>query len=248
MKSLSGKYIWIIGASSGIGAALARQMAAEGASLIISARTIENLYKLQEQIGIAHAVYPLDVTDAKAFKAVASDVRQSIPRLDSVIYLAGHYQPMSMDQLDLDECRDIVDTNLNGALNFIHAVLPILLDQKSGQIAICASVAGYSGLPNAQPYGATKAALINLTESLALEMRGRGIDVKLINPGFVRTPMTDKNSFAMPMMIEPEEAAKAIAHGLQSSHFEIHFPKRFTLLLKFMRLLPAWIYLRIVRL
>lgn len=248
MKTLRGKYIWIIGASSGIGQALARQLSAEGALLILSARNAKKLAELKAEIGGTHIILPLDVTDSPAFALVADVIRQSVSCLDSAIYLAGEYKPMGLDQLDLAACRKIVDTNLNGVLNFVHTVLPIMLDQKSGQIVLCASVAGYSGLPQAQPYGATKAGVINLAESLALEMRGKNIDVKLINPGFVRTPMTDKNAFTMPMMIEPEEAACEIARGLQSSAFEIHFPKRFTFLLKFLRLLPSWLYLRIVRL
>ena len=134
-----------------------------------------------------------------------------------------------------------------GTLNCLHAVLPILQRQKSGQIALCGSVAGYRGLPNAQPYGATKAAIINLAESLKLETAGSGIDVRVINPGFVRTPMTDKNSFDMPMIISPEQAARSLADQLAGSGFEIHFPKKFTWAMKILRLLPDALYFPIVR-
>ena len=142
MKTVRGKYIWIIGASSGIGSALARTLAAQGAILMLSARNLENLAAVKADIGAPHTIWPLDVTNPKAFEMAAADIQQSVPRIDSVIYLAGHYHPMALDQLDLLDCRKIVDTNLNGALNFIHAVLPVMLEQKSGQMAICASIAG----------------------------------------------------------------------------------------------------------
>jgi short-subunit dehydrogenase len=133
---------------------------------------------------------------------------------------------------------------LNGAFNAVHAVLPILKSQAHGQFVLCGSVAGYCGLPNGQPYSATKAGVINLAESLRAE-EGH-LDIKVINPGFVRTPLTDKNNFKMPMMIEPEEAAKIIVKGLQSKKFEIHFPKRFTFLMKILSVLPDFLYFKII--
>jgi short-subunit dehydrogenase len=239
MSSFKGEHVWIIGASSGIGRALAIELAARGAVLALSARSIDKLGDLVLKIGQAHTFHPLDVTDpASIEKAIAA-----FPRIpDRVIYMAGQYEPMAFSEMNLDKARSIVDVNLTGAINVISLILPLLLQRKSGQIAITASVAGYLGLPKAQPYGATKAALINLSESLALELRDTGIDVKVINPGFVRTDMTAKNTFSMPMMIEPEAAARAIADGLTRGGFEIHFPKRFTWLVKIMSWLPQCIF------
>ncbi|MDB5491638.1 MAG: short chain dehydrogenase family protein [Micavibrio sp.] len=240
MNDYAGKTIWIIGASSGIGRALAVEMDRRGAMLILSARSEDKLTALNNSLGGRHRVCAIDVTQEKAVKDAASDVFKS--KVDSVIFLAGIYQPAKLSALDLELCKDILATNLGGAFNVIAAILPYF----PAQIALCASVVGYRGLPNAQPYGATKAGLINLAESLRAEMRGTGIDVRLINPGFVSTPMTAKNQFPMPMMIEPEAAAAAIADGLLNKSFEIHFPKRFTWLLKIARFIPDRLYFSLV--
>ncbi len=239
--------IWIVGASSGIGAALARELSARGATLALSSRRRDDLDLLVNEIGPQHKVFVLDITDSKTTLRTAQAIRAAFGRIDRIIYLAAAYIPMKMDNLDVDVVRAIIDVNLMGAFNLIHAVLPILVMQKSkAQLALCGSVAGYIGLPNAQPYSATKAAIINLCESLYTE-HGTHIDIKLISPGFVRTPLTDKNAFAMPMMIEPEHAAREIANGLLSSRFEIHFPRKFTNIMKILRLLPYGASLRLMK-
>ena len=240
MSDYAGKIIWIIGASSGIGHALAIEMDRRGAKLILSARNKERLHALNADLSGRHLVFAVDVTNAEGVEKAATDIFRS--NVDSVVFLAGVYQPSALSNLDLQVCRDILATNLGGAFNLIAAVLP----HHPAQIALCASVVGYRGLPNAQPYGAAKAGLINLTESLRAEMRDKGIDIRLINPGFVRTPMTAKNKFPMPMMIEPQEAARAIADGLLERAFEIHFPKRFTWLLKLARFIPHRLYFALV--
>jgi short-subunit dehydrogenase len=159
--------------------------------------------------------------------------------------MAAIYDPAPLNQLDIKSAHQMVDINLNGAFNTVHAVLPVLKAQGHGQFALCGSVAGYRGLPNGQPYSATKAAVINLAESLRAEEHN--LDIKVINPGFVRTPLTDKNDFKMPMIIEPEEAAKIIARELQTNCFEIHFPKRFTYIVKLLRILPSRQFFKCVR-
>lgn len=232
---------WIIGAGSGIGHALALELSRRGADLVLSSRDRDKLEALVRDTGRPHVVAPLDIVDADAVAAVWRD-----RRIDSVIVTAGDYEPMALDALDLARCRAIVETNLLGALNVIHAVLPGMKARRSGRIALCASVAGYRGLPNGQPYSSSKAGLINLAESLRAECRGTGVDIRLISPGFVRTPMTDKNDFRMPMMIEPEAAARSIADGLARRAFEIHFPRPFTDAMKILRILPAWLYFRLV--
>ena len=246
MKDYTDKIIWIIGASSGIGLALAMELDRRGAKLALSARDAEKLETLNKNLSSKHFIIPCDVADSETLSKAANIISASFGRIDSAIFLAGIYQPMKLDALDVIAAQKIININFAGALNFIHAILPILLTQNSGQIAICASVAGYRGLPNGQPYSSTKAALINLTESLRAEMAPRGLDIRLITPGFVKTPMTDKNTFPMPTMIEPEAAAKALADGLKAHHFEIHFPKRFTWLMKILRLLPSFLYFRII--
>lgn len=230
--------VWIIGASSGIGLALARELSRRGAKLALSSRRGDELERRKVELGQQHQVFAFDVTDADATTRAAQSVKTSYGRIDRIVFLAAAYTPMQLDMLDITATRSIVDVNVTGAFNLVHAVLPILKGQTpQGQLALCSSVAGYIGLPNGQPYSATKAAIINLAESLQAECKD-DVDIKLICPGFVRTPLTDKNDFKMPMMIEPEQAAREIADGLLSRRFEIHFPKRFTIFLKLLRLLP----------
>lgn len=240
-KYFQDRSIWIIGASSGIGAALAKQLALEGARVIISARSADKLEALSAEIGAE--AYALDVTKFEDIKNIA----EKIGKINSVVFMAGIYTPMNFDNMNLSDANHIIDINFKGALNAVLAVLPILKKQKFGQIALCASIAGYRGLPNAQPYGATKAALINLAESLRLELSPSNIDVKVINPGFVKTQLTDKNRFDMPAIITPEQAAQAIIKGLKDNAFEIHFPKKFTYFAKCLRILPNWIYFKLAK-
>lgn len=236
--------IWIIGASSGIGYALAVELAAQGATLALSARRKDELEKLKRQLGDKHSIYPLDVVDTELMLRTAQDIHAVNNRIDRVVFMSAAYTPMKLDALDMQVAQQMIQVNVLGAFNVVHASLPLLKKQAAGQLVLCASVAGYLGLPGGQPYSATKAAVINLAESLRAECPEK-IDIKLICPGFVRTALTAKNSFAMPMIITPEKAAKAIAKGLQSRGFEIHFPKRFTLMLKFLRMLPYGLALRI---
>lgn len=239
--------VWIIGASSGIGAALARELSMRGAVLALSARRKEELISLKAKLGQQHKVFALDVTDAETTLRTAEAIRAAFGRIDRIVFLAAAYAPMKMDALDIAVTKGIVDINLTGAFNVVHAALPILKTQKSkGQLALCGSVGGYIGLPGGQPYSATKAGIISLSETLYAECKD-AVDIKLISPGFVRTPLTDKNSFSMPMIIEPEEAAKEIADGLLSRRFEIHFPKKFTILLKILRFLPYRLSLYLTR-
>lgn len=236
--SFTGETIWIIGASSGIGKALAHELANQGATLILSARSEDKLNKIQQNIGgNKHKVLPLDVSDPTLVKQATQTALSNATLLDRVIFLAGIYDPKSIEDIDLDFAQRIINVNFIGALYVTQSVMPIFKKQGAGQLALCASVAGKIGLPNGQPYSASKAALINFTESLHAETP-KDIDIKLINPGFVTTPLTDKNDFDMPMVITAEKAATAIAKGLQSGAFEIHFPKKFTYIVKCIASLP----------
>ena len=243
MTSLAGRHIWIIGASSGIGHALAMQLAAEGAHLTLSARNAPALEQLNVDLGNKHIVLPLNITDAAAL----IDAADQQTHIESLIILAGQYEPGAIADITDAAARHIIETNFIGTLNAVRAVLPVFRRQRQGQIALCASIAGYRGLPNGQPYSATKAAIINFAESLRVEEEKNGIDVRLINPGFVKTPMTDKNKFPMPMMITPEQAAKAIVAGLKGNSFEISFPKRMILPMKILQILPYWLYFKIAK-
>jgi len=245
-SAFKGEAIWIIGASSGIGRALAIELAGQGAQLILSARRQSELDALKRDLGDQHMVYTLDVSNTEDVLQTTEAIRSVLPRIDRVIFLAAAYTPMSLRALDIAATRKMVDVNVMGAFNMVHAILPILCAQDKGQLALCASVAGYTGLPDGQPYSATKAAVINLAESLRSECPA-SLDIKLICPGFVSTPLTEKNDFAMPMIISPEAAAKAIAKGLTHSSFEIHFPKRFTWFMKLLSCLPYFLYFKVAK-
>ena len=236
--------VWVIGASSGIGLAVAKHLKGQGARVAISARRAEVLHTLQEEHGFDWT-FALDVTEPAALRSAFTALEQLTGRVDRILFMSAGYHPMTLDDLVLEEVRHIVDINLVGAFNLISVTLPTLRRQARAQLVFCASVAGYRGLPRSQPYGATKAALINLAESLRTETRGSNVDIKVINPGFVRTPLTDKNTFEMPFIIDAERAAEYIAKGLASKRFEIHFPRRFTWLLKTLRFLPdpLWFWL-----
>lgn len=241
-----GKKIWIIGASSGIGEAVARGLAQQGAKLILSARREDRLTALAIEAG-GQDILALDIGDAKAVQVAVDNMSTAGSLPDIVINFAAIYKPMSFDSLDAAQTADIVKVNLAGSFYLAGAVVPYFRRLGRGKIVLCGSVAGLCGLPNGQPYSATKAGIINLAESLRAELHGTGVSVQVINPGFVRTDLTAQNDFEMPAMIEPDEAARHIIRGLKSNIFDIHFPKRFTLFMKFLRMLPYGIYFRCMR-
>ena len=245
MVDWHGKTVWIVGASSGIGQAAAAALHRLGARVVVSARKAQALaaFVAQHPGSVALA---LDATDALAVKAAANALLVQGP-LDCVVYCAGHYHAMRADALDLAEMVRHVDVNYLGALYLLDAVLPALLARGAGHISLVGSVAGFRGLPNSLAYGPTKAALINLAETLYLDLRDKGIGVSLINPGFVQTPLTAGNDFAMPALLTPAQAATAIVQGWAQGAFEIHFPKRFTLWLKALQILPNRVFFRLVR-
>lgn len=233
----TGRRVWMVGASTGIGAALARLLLARGARVALSSRSREALDALAA--GSANAlVVPADVTSAGELAAAHAQILAAWGGVDLAVFNAGTHIRMRAWELDLGMAGGLVDTNLMGVINGLAATLPDMLVKKAGAVAVVASVAGYSGLPTSLIYGATKAALINLTETLYLDLAPRGLGVHLICPGFVATPLTAKNPFAMPALISADEAAREIVAGLESGEFEIHFPKRFTWLVKLLRLLP----------
>lgn len=233
--------VWIIGASSGIGAALARELRERGAKLALSARNAEALQLLAAD-DVSALVLPFDITQSTGALLARDEILAKWGGVDLVLVVAGTYQKMRAEDFDLTAAKQLVETNLNGTLNCLAAVLPTLLAQGKGGIGIVASVAGLSGLPQALIYGPTKAALINLCESLYLDLHARGLAVYLINPGFVATPLTAKNDFSMPALISAETAAHEIVRGIERGEFHIHFPRRFTNWLRVLRLLPYRLY------
>jgi NAD(P)-dependent dehydrogenase (short-subunit alcohol dehydrogenase family) len=237
-----GRRVWVVGASSGIGAATASRLIERGARVAVSARSAQ---VLRERFGAQAAIVPADVTDAAGLQAAAREAATAWDGLDLTLLFAGTYQEMRPWHLDLEAVRRIAELNLMGAFNLLAALQPWLT--RGSGLALAASVAGYGGLPNSLAYGASKAALINLAQSLWLDYRARGVAIYLINPGFVETPLTAKNRFRMPALISAEEAARQTVAGLERGEFEIHYPKRFTRALKLVNLLPAGLYFRCIR-
>ncbi len=245
IRDWRGQRVWLVGASTGIGQALARSLHALGATVIVSARKADALEAFAQQHPGSLAL-PLDVTDAQAVQAAAQDLLATGP-LDLVCYCAGHYHAMRATAIDLPELLRHHEVNTVGALHVLEAVLPALIARRQGHISLVSSVAGFRGLPQSLAYGPTKAALINLAETLYLDLQALGLGVSVINPGFVQTPLTAQNAFHMPALITPEEAAQAIVQGWSRGEFDIHFPKRFTRVMKLLRLLPYGLYFAAVR-
>jgi short-subunit dehydrogenase len=238
----SGRRVWLVGASSGIGAALASELARRGARVALSARSADRLRAL----GIAGALLlPCDATDSASLAAARASLLAAWRGVDLVIYLAGDYVPMRAADFDLAAAERIVRVNFNGAMRLAATVLPDL--RAGGGIAFVASVAGYRGLPRALAYGPGKAALIHFAECLHLDLAPQGIGVWLVNPGFVATQLTARNDFAMPALLTPQEAALATVDGLRTGRFEIHYPRRFTRIMKLLALLPYGLYFALVR-
>lgn len=235
--------IWIIGASDGIGAALAREWSRRGARLILSARSAQKLGELVRELGGNHRGLPLDVSERDSLERAVAQLAGTAP-VDRVIHMAAAYDPGKISDVDPDIAAEIVSINLTGSFH-VARIAPGVL-KPGGQLAMCGSVAGYVGLPQGQIYSATKAGVINLVESLKSELAER-VDVRLINPGFVDTRLTQRNDFDMPALVTPDIAARKIIDGLNRRGFEIHFPRRLTVVLKLLRALPYWMALPLTR-
>ncbi len=240
-----GKTVWLVGASSGIGRATAHALHAQGAKVFVSARNQQALdvFAAEHPGAVALAV---DAGDAASVKAAANVVLGAGP-LDLVLYCAGYYKEMRATEFDLQIMLEHQRVNYLGALYVLDAVLPHFVKRQAGHISLVSSVAGYRGLPKSLAYGPTKAALINLAETLYVDLQDSHIGVSLICPGFVETPLTAQNKFTMPGLIKPEQAAQEILRGWASGQFEIHFPKRFTFFMKALALLPPVLFFPVIR-
>ncbi len=242
--------VWITGASSGLGRALALKMASQGWRVAASARSED---QLQAVAALASAfpgsieAFPLDVTDRAAVQATVARIVDDFGLPDVVVLNAGTHKPTPVAKLAAADFRKLIELNLMGTVHCLEAILPPLRQRRAGRVAVVASLAGYVGLPLAGAYGMSKAGLINLAEALEPELRAEGITLQVVNPGFVKTPLTDRNPFHMPFLMEVEAAAEAFYRGLQSSSFEIIFPRRFAYLLKLLRILPYPLALAMTR-
>ncbi|MBU0726874.1 MAG: SDR family NAD(P)-dependent oxidoreductase [Alphaproteobacteria bacterium] len=244
----TGRLVWLTGGSEGIGRAVALGLARRGDRVMVSARSADKLQALVAEAPEGSIIaYPLDITDRAAVAETVARIEAEQGPIDLALLNAGSHKPVSAESFTVDDVRLLVDLNIMGTVNCMEPVIRAFRQRGRGHMAIVASVAGYGGLPTSAAYGATKAALINMAESLKLDFDGLGLKLQLVNPGFVRTPLTDRNDFSMPFLMEPEDAAKALIAGLDEDGFEITFPKRFTYMLKFMQLLPYALYFPMIR-
>jgi NAD(P)-dependent dehydrogenase (short-subunit alcohol dehydrogenase family) len=246
----TGRTVWLIGASTGIGRATAERLHARGARVIVSARSAAPLQAFVDAHPGSEAL-ALDATDRDALHAATQGIVARHGRIDLAVYCAGTYAPMRATEFSLEVALQHQQVNYVGALYLLDALLPQLLAQaragQGGHLSLVSSVAGYRGLPKSMAYGPTKAALTHLAQTLYLDLHPLGLGVSVVNPGFVATPLTAQNEFRMPALITPDQAAGEILRGWARGEFEIHFPKRFTRVLKTLGLLPDGPYFAAVR-
>jgi NAD(P)-dependent dehydrogenase (short-subunit alcohol dehydrogenase family) len=242
-STLPWKLVWITGASTGIGREVALQLAARGVVVAVSARSAEKL----ENMGPKIKPYPLDVTDGTEVQRTIAKIERELGPIDMALMAAGAYAPVDVNAFSPEPFAKMMGVNFLGVINCISALLPVMRPRRRGRIAWIASVAGYRGLPKAAGYGPTKAALINLAESIAPELAVQGIAVSVVNPGFVSTPMTAKNDFPMPFLMTPEDAARRTIEGLAAGKFEVAYPTRFVVILKVARILPYRMYFWLIK-
>ena len=240
------KTIWITGGSTGIGRALAIKFASEGWNVAVSARRTELLNELKKINENIHP-YPLDVTDKEKCNKIFNEIKNKFENIDICFFSTGTWNPKKEKEIDVEQMEEVFKINFFGTVNSIKAVEQYFRERENGIITIVSSIAGYRGLPNSTGYGPSKSALNNLAESLYFDFKRHNVRVCLVSPGFIKTPMTDKNDFKMPFLKTPEFAADQIYDGLINKNiFEIHFPKALTLTLKFLSFLPSKIYFKLV--
>ena len=241
------KNIWITGASSGIGNALAIKFVKEGWQVAASARRENLLKEISNEYPNIHS-FPLDVTDSEKCKTVFNEIINKLGDIQICVFCTGIHDPKSEKSLNLEKINNIMKVNFFGTINSINAVYDYFKKKKSGHISVVSSVAGFRGLPAGGAYCASKSALTTFAESLYFDMKRSNVRVSVVHPGFIKTPMTDQNDFPMPMIKSAEFAADKIFKGLiQSNAFEIHFPKQFTYIMKILKIMPNWIYLKLIK-
>jgi NADP-dependent 3-hydroxy acid dehydrogenase YdfG len=241
MREFRGKRYWLVGASEGLGRALAGRLSAAGAEVILSARSADRLAEVAATLPGPSLVLPVDVADAASVRRAAAAAGQ----IDGVVFLAGLYWPMAAQEWNADQVETMCDVNFTGCARVIGAALPAMVARGTGHVVITGSLSGFRGLPGAIGYGASKAGVMALAECMQADLRGSGIVVQVANPGFIRTRLTDKNSFSMPFLMEPAEAADHMFRHMQTDRFKVSFPTVFSWLFRLSQFLPDWAYYRI---
>ncbi|WP_413720700.1 SDR family NAD(P)-dependent oxidoreductase [Silicimonas sp. MF1-12-2] len=238
MRDWKGKRYWIVGASAGLGRAVALEISKTGAEVILSARGKDDLETLAAECPGPARVVPVDIADAES---VASAAREA-GAVDGLVFLAGVYWPMTSQEFDGEKAAAMLNINLTGAVRVLGHVVPRMIERGTGHIVLTGSLSGFRGLPGAVGYGASKAGIMSLAETMYADLKGSGIDVQLINPGFIRTRLTDKNDFNMPFIMEPGPAARIFVEHMQGDGFARNFPTLFSLFFRATQFLPDWLY------
>jgi short-subunit dehydrogenase len=241
LRQWQGKRYWLIGASEGLGREVAILLSRLGAEVIVSARSEDRLKELVAILPGKASYVVVDVSDRRAVEAAAGQIGQ----LDGMIYLAGVYWPMKSTEWDNEKAEIMADINFLGAQRAVGAVIGGMLQQGHGHIVLTGSLSGFRGLPGAIGYCASKAGLMSLAESLQADLRNSPIDVQLINPGFIRTRLTDKNDFKMPFIMLPEDAAHEFVDHLNTDSFKKSFPLMFSWVFRLSQFMPDWLYYRL---
>lgn len=241
MRDLNGKRYWLVGASEGLGRALAFHLSRMGVEVIVSARNAERLAELVNDLPGKASFVPIDISDRASVEAAAAEVG----RIDGMVFLAGVYWPLPAQEWDAEKVEAMCDINFTGAARCVGAVLPDMVERDSGHIVLTGSLSGFRGLPGATGYGASKAGVMYLAEGMYADLRATGVDVQVINPGFIKTRLTDKNDFKMPFIMEPEAAAQEMVEHMLSDNFKRSFPTFFGSMFRLSQFLPDWLYYRI---
>lgn len=239
MTAILGKTYWLIGASEGLGRELAKALSREGARLILSARSVDRLDSLCAELPGAR-VLALDVTDADAVRRAAAEAGQ----IDGLIYNAGTYEPLRATDWDAAAALTMCDVNFTGAVRLLGEIVPRFVAAGRGDITLIGSLSGYRGLPAAIGYGASKAALVSLAETMRHDLKDSGVVVRIVNPGFIRTRLTEKNRFRMPMLMSPEDAATRVLNAMRKRRFRTDFPAPFSWVIRGLACLPDFVVYR----
>ena len=242
MRDWPSKRYWIVGASAGLGKAVAHELSKTGASLVLSARNESELTALAAELPGRAEVVPMDVRDAES----VAQAYEKAGEVDGMLFLAGLYWPMPASEFDGEKAVQMLDVNLTGAARVLGHVLPPMIARDSGHIVLTGSLSGFRGLPRANGYGASKAGIMSMAETLYADLRKTGVDVQLVNPGFIKTRLTDKNKFTMPFIMEPEDAARHVVDHMLGDSFACNFPRGFGAMFRLSQFLPDWLYYRLL--
>ncbi len=236
-----GKRYWLVGASAGLGEALAHKLSKAGAEVIVSARSEDKLAALVSELPGKARYQTIDVQDIESIRAAV----KAVGDVDGIVYLAGAYWPFGAKHWDADHATTMIDVNLTGLVRVMGEVVPGMVEKDAGHVVITSSLTAFRGLPNSIGYTASKAGTLSLAECMYADLRDTGIKVQVINPGFIRTQLTDKNDFKMPFLMEPEDAAQTVFEHMNSDSFKKSFPFGFSLLFRIAQFLPDAIYYRL---